>query len=89
MKLCSIMTATFLFSAFIPALAWSANDGPIKDQVGLMTEAKAKGLSGVARKTKEVDARAAKPGCRFAYDRETPRQQFQQDSPAPNLRLGI
>lgn len=39
-----------------------AQDSPVKDQIALMAEAKAQQATGVARKTREVDARPAVAG---------------------------
>lgn len=47
---------------FLPATATAFDDVPEKDQVLLMAQAKHRGMTGVARKTREVDARPASPG---------------------------
>lgn len=46
----------------LPGMARAFDDVPRRDQVALMKEAKHRGITGIARKTKEVDARPASPG---------------------------
>jgi hypothetical protein len=61
------MNNTSLFYGSLAAILFCAGmalaqDAPVKDQVALMTEAKAQKLTGIARKTKDVDARPAVAG---------------------------
>ncbi|WP_197710897.1 hypothetical protein RMS29_020965 [Agrobacterium rosae] len=52
----------FLLPLLFPLTAFAIEDVPRKDQIALMAEVKKVDRVGVARKTKEVDARPASPG---------------------------
>ncbi|SCX11539.1 hypothetical protein DSM25558_1507 [Agrobacterium sp. DSM 25558] len=51
-----------LLPLLFPSTAFAIEDVPRKDQIALMAEVKKVDRVGVARKTKEVDARPASPG---------------------------
>lgn len=51
-----------LLAAAFPAFCAAADGVPVKDQVALMSEAKARHETGIARKTREIDARPALAG---------------------------
>ena len=51
-----------LLPLFFPFKAFAIEDVPRKDQIALMAEVKKVDRVGIARKTKEVDARPASPG---------------------------
>lgn len=57
----SVAMSLFLLSAIPLTAAW-ADDLPAKDQVALFGAAKKEGRTGIARKTREVDARPAVVG---------------------------
>ena len=58
----TLLKKLFLISVLFPAVAFAVEDVPRKDQIELMAQAKRSHLVGIARKTKEVDARPASPG---------------------------
>lgn len=49
-------------SLLFPLVAYASEDLPSRDQIALMAQIKKSDMAGVARKTRDVDARPASPG---------------------------
>lgn len=54
--------ALISISLLFPLAAYASEDVPSRDQIALMAEIKKTDMAGVARKTRDVDARPASPG---------------------------
>ena len=62
MLLANISKSMVVLSVLAPCAVGAQNVAVLKDQIALMEDAKSGHAAGIARKTKQVDARPAKPG---------------------------